>query len=98
MFRYHRVWSLLQPQRPRHPLVRALLGLFALCAFMLLLVIGAVVGVVLLAGSLLLRALRPSRVVASATHANDDAPVVDGDVIDGEYSVLRKPLHRISNH
>jgi hypothetical protein len=95
MFHYHRVWSLLQPQRPRHPIVRALLGLFAVCALALLLLVGAVVGAIVLAVSLLWRALRP---YPPAARAQADSPAVDGDVIDGEYSVLRKPLHRITDH
>ncbi len=100
MFRYHRVWSLLQPQRPRHPIVRALLGLFAVCALLMLLLIGVVVGAIVLAGSLFWRALHP-QVPAARTRENFatvDGDAMRGDVIDGEFSVLRKPLDRITNH
>ena len=100
MFRYHRVWSLLQPQRPRHPIARALLGLFAVCALLMLLSVGLVVGAIVFVASLLWRALHPH---APAARVREDSAAVEGDaihgdVIDGEFSVLRKPLHRITNH
>jgi hypothetical protein len=99
MFRVHRVWSSLQPRRPHHPFVRALLGILAVGVLMVLLVVGAVIGVVLLAGSLLLRALRPARPFASPTQA-PDAQVASvmagqGDCIEGDYTVLRKPLRSV---
>lgn len=94
MFRVHRIWSLLQPQRPRHPIVRALLGLFAICALMVLLTIGAVIGLVMFAGSLVWRMFHP---VASMQREQHASPVPNDDVIDGEYSVLRKPLPRTTN-
>lgn len=94
MFRVHRVWSLLQPQRPRHPIVRALLGLFAICALMVMLTIGAVIGMIAFAGSLLWRLFYP---VASLPRAQHASPVAHDDAIDGEYSVLRKPLPRTTN-
>jgi hypothetical protein len=100
MFRYHRVWSLLQPQRPRHPIVSALLGLFAVCAIAVLLLVGLVVGAIVFVGSLVWRALHPH---AAAERTHPDSPVVDDDVIDGEvingeFRVLRRPLNRITNH
>ncbi len=99
MFRYHRAWSLLQPQRPRHPIVRALLGLFAVCAVLVLLLVGLVVGSIVFVASLLWRAVHPHSPIA---RARTDSPVVDDDVIDGEiivgeFRVLRKPLHRITD-
>ncbi len=95
MFRVHRVWSLFQPQRPRHPIVRALFGLFAIGALMVLLTVGAVIGLVVFAGSMLWRMFHP---VAAVSQTQQDAPVADDNCIDGEYSVLRKPLNRITNH
>ena len=94
MFRVHRVWSLLQPQRPRHPIVRALLGLFAICALMVLLTIGAVIGLIVFAGSLVWRMFHPALSIPPAQHAS---PADDDDCIDGEYSVLRKPLPRTTH-
>ena len=94
MFRVHRVWSLLQPQRPHHPIVRLLLSVFAICALMVLLTVGAVIGLIVFAGSLLWRMFHP---VASIPRAQHESPVADDDVIDGEYSVLRKPLPRTTN-
>lgn len=98
MFRYRRVWSLLQPQRPRHPIMRALLGLFAVCAVLMLLLIGLVVGSIVFVASVLWRALLPHVPRAREDSATVDGDAIRGDVIDGEFSVLRKPLHRITNH
>lgn len=94
MFRYRRVWSWLQPQRPRHPMARLLLGLFVVCALALMLLIGAVAGTVVLVASLVWRALRPHPPLA---RVRGDSPAADSDVIDGQYSVLRKPLDRIAH-
>jgi len=91
MFRPHLVWSFLQPRRPRHPIVRALVGLFAICAFIVLLVFGAAVAAVVMLAGLLLRALRPSRPLAQMPRAQATPASGDGDFIDAEYSVLRKP-------
>ena len=91
MFRPHLVWSFLQPRRPRHPIVSALLSLFAICAFIVLLVVGAAVAAVAMLAGLLLRALRPSRSLAPMPHAKTVPAPGDGDFIDAEYSVLRKP-------
>ncbi len=96
MFRPQFVWSSLQSRRPRHPLVRVLFGLFAACAFVVLLVVGAAIAAVVMAAGLLLRALRPlaqsrpSRPVVFAPRKHVAPVSNDGDVIDGEYSVLRK--------
>jgi hypothetical protein len=102
MFRAHRVFTLLRPARPRHPIVQALFAAFAICAFLVLLVVGAFVALLVMVVGALLRLFgiaRPIRVTAyTRTHAPTDAPVADNDVIDGEYTVLRKPLHRINNH
>ncbi len=97
MLRVHRVWSFLQPRRPRHPVVRLLLGLFAVCVFSLLLIVGAVVGMALLASSMLLRAFRPSRPSPNLARANDAPIRIEGDAIDGEFSVLRQPAQRTAN-
>jgi hypothetical protein len=91
MFRPHLVWSFLQPRRPRHPIVSALMGLFAICAFIVLLVVGAAVAAVVMIAGLLLRALRPSRPPAQMSHARAAPSSGEGDFIDAEYSVLRKP-------
>lgn len=91
MFRPHLVWSLLQPRRPRHPIVRAVLGLLAACAFVVLLMVGAAVAAVVMIAGLLLRALRPSRPLAQMPRKHASPVSSGGDFIDAEYSVLRKP-------
>ena len=80
--------------------MRALLGLFAVSALLLLLLIGLVVGSIVFVASVLWRALLPHVPVARARadSATVDGDAIRGDVIDGEFSVLRKPLHRITNH
>lgn len=93
MFRSQRVWLLLQPTRPRHPIVRALLWIVGAGVLMLLLIMGAVIGTFVLIGSMLMRAVRPSRPVPVASRPSDDPSVIDGD-----FTVLKKPLHRITNH
>jgi fatty acid desaturase len=102
MFRAHRIFTLLRPARPRHPIVQALFAAFAICAFLVLLVVGAAVALLVMIVGALLRLFgicRPIRAVAYArTHAPTDAPTGDNDVIDGEFTVLRKPLHRITDH
>ncbi len=95
MFRVHRVWSLLQPQRRRHPVMSALLGLVVVCALAVLLSVGVVIGLTVFVGSVLWRMLRP---VASMSHARVAPAATDADVIDAEFRVLRKPPHRILNH
>ena len=102
MFRAHRVFTLLRPPRPRHPLVQAFFAMFAVCAFIVLLFVGAAVALIVTIVAAILRLLgigRPIRVTAYA-HANPQTqtPPADGDVIDGEYTVLREPLHRITHH
>jgi len=96
MFRAHRVFSVLRPSRPRHPIVQALLALFAVCAFVVLLVVGtAIAAVVMLVGALL-RAFGPARPAFVAANQNPraraDAATSDGDIIDGEFSVVDKSL------
>ena len=93
MLRSHRVWSLLQPARPRHPIVRALLWIVGAGVLTFLLIMGAVIGTFVLVGSMLMRAVRPARPVPMASRAPDDPSVIDGD-----FTVLKKPLHRITNH
>jgi len=101
-FRLHPLWSSLQSRRPRHPIVRAMFGLFAICAFIVLLVVGAAIAAIVMVAGLLLRALRPqaqnspSRPVAYAPHVQAAPSSNDGDVIDGEYSVLRKSEPRVA--
>ena len=101
MFRAYRVFSLLRPARPRHPIAQALLALFAVCAFVVLLVVGLTVAAIVILVGALLRALGLSRPVAVVSgmrpQARADAPASDndnihGDIIDGEFSVVDKSI------
>ena len=98
MFRAYRVFSLLQPARPRHPIVQALLALFAIGAFLVVLVVGAAIAATVMLVGTLMRAFSPVRPAAAAAgtfsrpSAAADAPAPAGDVIDGEFSVVSKTL------
>jgi hypothetical protein len=99
MFRPHVIWSSLQPRRSRHPIVSALLGLFAVCAFLCVLAVGAVIAVFAMLVGTLLRAFGATRPVASSTNAGPSSPppreapsASHGDVIDGEFSVVEKTI------
>lgn len=96
MVRAYRVFSLLRPSRPRHPIAQALFGLFAACAFVVLLVVGLMVAAVMMVAGVLLRALAPVRRVATPAHegprGQSDAQSAHGDVIDGEFSVVKRSI------
>jgi hypothetical protein len=96
MFRAYNVFSVLRPARPRHPVVQAIFALLAVCAFVVLLLVGAAIALVVMAFGVLLRAFSPLRPagVPSGAHARGpaDPPSVDGDIIDGEFKVVEKSL------
>ena len=71
------------PRKPRHPLLRALLGVVGVVLLAGLLVVGLFVGVAMLAGGLAMRLLRQR-----------GKPVAqDPRVVDGEYRVVNKAGH-----
>ena len=75
------VSALFAPRKPRHPLLRVLLGLVGVALLAVLLVVGLVVGAAMLTGGLLWRLLRQR-----------DKPVAtDSRVVDAEYRVVSKP-------
>ena len=76
----HRIFSY-TPSKPRHPLLRLLLGLLGLVLLALLVVFGLFIGL----GMLLFAAAR--RMFRTAPVAAPDK--LEG-VIDGEYSVVKK--------
>jgi len=96
MIRAYRVFSLLRPSRPRHPIAQALLALFAICAFIVVLVVGIAVAAVVMVGGTLLRAFGPARHAGTTPDAHlraqGNAPVASGDIIDGEFRVVDKPI------
>ncbi|RMH91069.1 hypothetical protein EBB59_08795 [Lysobacter pythonis] len=65
-------------RRPRHPLVRGLLGLTGLALLLVLLVVGALLGLTMLLGAAVLRGLRQR-----------GRPRAGGQVIEGEYRSVR---------
>jgi len=73
--------AMFAPRKPRHPLLRALLGVVGVVVLAGLLVVGLFVGVAMLAGGLVMRLLRQR-----------GKPVAqDARVVDGEYRVVTKP-------
>ncbi|MBS0194168.1 MAG: hypothetical protein JSR34_07960 [Proteobacteria bacterium] len=102
MFSAYRVFTLLRPPRPRHPLLQALLTVLVVCAFLVLLVVGAAIGLVVLLVALIGRALGFSRPFVFTTGARQQsesssgpppqARAADDDVIDGEFRVVDKTL------
>lgn len=80
----HRVFSY-QPHKPRHPLLRLLLGLVGVALLALLVVFGLFIGLGMLLFAALRRLFRPS-----------PAKTAPEQVIDGEYSVVRKNTASIS--
>ena len=75
----HRIFTY-SPSKPRHPLLRLVLGLLGVVVLAVLVVVGLFVGL----GMLLFAAVR--RMLRAPAEA---APQIDS-VIDGEYSVVEK--------
>ena len=80
-----RVRGLFAPRKPRHPLLRLVLGLVGVALLCLLVVVGVFVGAAMIAGGLLFKLLRQRA-----------RPVADPRVVEGEYRVLRKPALPLS--
>jgi hypothetical protein len=78
--------AMFAPRKPRHPLLRVLLGVIGVLLLAALLVVGLVVGTAMLAGGLVMRLLR-ERGKPRATPSR---------VVDGEYHVVKtgQPLLR----
>lgn len=70
------------PRKPRHPLLRLVVGLLGVALLAVLLVVALVVGTTMIAVGLL-RRLPLGRGPGTAA---------DSRVVDGEYRVLRKPV------
>jgi hypothetical protein len=71
--------ALFAPRKPRHPLLRLVLGVVGLVVLALLLAVGVVVGVAMLCGGLVLRLLRQR-----------GKPTAGTRVVDAEYRVVPK--------
>jgi uncharacterized protein (DUF58 family) len=81
-FFVHRIFTY-QPSKPRHPLLRLVLGLLGLVLLAVLVVVGLFVGL----GMLLFAAVRR---MLRAPAAASVSRKIDESVIDGEYSVVNK--------
>lgn len=89
-FVFHRLFAY-RPCKPRNPLLRVLLGLLGVLLLAVLVVFGVVIGL----GMLLFTALRR----LWRNHREDGArPAQAGDVIEGEYTLVRKPDSRLGLH
>jgi hypothetical protein len=88
-FFVHRIFTY-QPSKPRHPLLRLLLGLLGLVLLAVLVVVGLFVGLGMLLFAAFRRMLR-----APATPAPRK---VEESVIEGEYSVVEKRPATLSLH
>ena len=85
-FFFHRVFSY-RPGKPRNPLLKVLLGVLGLALLAVLVVFGLVIGLGMLLFAAARRVLRPRAVAA---------PVNAPDVIEGEYTLVRKSRDRLS--
>ncbi|HSX65382.1 MAG TPA: hypothetical protein VLF15_11685 [Pseudoxanthomonas sp.] len=74
------------PRKPRHPLLRLAVGLLGLAVLCVLVFFSVFVGAAMIAGGLLYRLFRQR-----------GKPVArDGNVVDGEYRVVSKPVLPLS--
>ena len=80
-FFVHRIFTY-QPSKPRHPLLRLMLGLLGLVLLAVLVVVGLFVGLGMLMFAAVRRMLRAPTAPAPRR--------VDESVIEGEYSVVDK--------
>lgn len=82
-FFFHRILAY-RPCKPRSPLLRVLVGLLGLALLLVLVVVGVVVGLGMLLFAAVRRLVRGARRPATS-------PAAAGDVIEGEYTLVRKP-------
>lgn len=76
--------GLFAPRKPRHPLLRVVLGLAGVALLALLVVAGLFIGAAMLLGSAVLRLLRPGVPPAQSPAAQR--------VLDGEYRVVGRSV------
>lgn len=86
MLQFRSTWSRFEFRKPRHPLLRFGLGVLGVGVLALLLVFGLFVGLAMLAGAAAIRL-----VAALLRQGRAPAAGGTGGVIDGEYTVVRKP-------
>lgn len=85
-FFFHRVFSY-RPQKPRNPWLKLLLGVVGVLLLGVLVAFGLVIGLAMLMFAAVRRLLRPRA---------EPAPVASPDVIEGEYTVMRKVQERLT--
>ena len=85
-FFFHRVFSY-RPHKPRNPWLKLLLGVVGVLLLGVFVAFGLVLGLAMLMFAAVRRLLRPR---------TEPAPVVSPDVIEGEYTVMRKVPERLS--
>ena len=78
--------------RPRHPLARLVWIVVGAIAAIAALVLGAIVLAVLVAGGALWMLWRALRNSTQAPPANAETPRAPADTLDGEFTVLSRPL------
>lgn len=83
MSRFQSTWTRFEFRKPRHPLLRVFLGLVGIGVLTLLVVGGLFLGLAMLAAAALWR-------IGVALFRRRRPATADGDVIDGEYTVVRK--------
>ncbi len=91
----HTLWGRLYPRKPRHPLVRLMMGLLGVAVLALLVVFGLFVGVAMLAitaGWRIWQRLTKPSAPPVITHRPEPG------VIEGEYAVVRKPRDPLAHH
>lgn len=91
----HTLWGRLYPRKPRHPLVRLMMGLLGVAVLALLVVFGLFVGAAMLAVTAGWR-------IWSRLSGPDAAPAMarpaEPGVIEGEYAIVRKPRDPLAQH
>jgi len=76
-----RLHAAFAPRKPRHPVVRLLVGVLGVCVLAAMVVVGVFVGAAMLLGGLVLRLARGRGKPAAQPHG----------VVDAEYRVVGKP-------
>ena len=87
-FFVHRIFTY-SPSKPRHPLLRLVLGLLGLVLLAVLVVVGLFVGLGMLMFAAVRRMFRPAPSAATAPQER---------IIEGEYAVVGRPQVSVHQH
>ena len=82
-FHFDAFRNLLQPRKPRNPLVKLALGVLAVAILAVLVVVGVFVGAAMIIGGVMWKLLASRKKAPVAAHGNDA-------FVDAEYRVVRK--------